>query len=158
MMYRYDSSLKKQEIQKMIGEPNVFSKKVKILLVVIFCVVGIAVAGIFTGVIHFAKVDESFTLTGSGTPPSYYTLVDGYYWELYLSKGDVVTIDASVNGGKIVNFEFEDVNYNEISSLCAENASSLHGKWTVTSSGKYTFGVWNTQNYREVTGHVKIDW
>jgi len=135
-------------------------KKWQITSVIIFCIALVVIAGFFTGVFQFDfdKIDESFTLNGDGTPPTEHTLIEVYYWELSLSKNDHVTIEGSVDAGKIVYFEFSDEYYNTVPSLCAENASSISGSWIVTSSGTYTFYVANSQNYREVTGRVKIDW
>ena len=135
-------------------------KKWQIISVIAFCITAVFIAGFFTGFfqLDFDMIDEDFTLTGDGTPPTEYTLIEVNYWEPYFSEGDYITIEGSVDDGKIADFLFYDTAGNPILSLCAENASSISRSWTVISSGTYTFAVWNSQNYMEVTGHVKIDW
>jgi len=163
VMDGYDSSLKKQEIQKMIGEPNVFSKKVKILLIVIFCIVGIVIAGIFTGVINFdsAIYDEDFRLTGDGTIPTDDTMIQYMSYQVETQGYVTLNIDLSVDDGKKVDiYCHEDMVINPfgLSGDHIENVSSYSGIYKTRSNGHQTVYVeiWNSNNYEEVTGHIKI--
>lgn len=163
--YRIENVL--YENLSMIGRDTIIKQKKTIQLVIILSlfISVILIAGMFSGIINLFPsqylFDEDFTLTGDGTIPTDDTLLEYMAYEIETEGYVVINIDLSVDDGKKVDIychEQMSFSFYGVSGEYIENVSSYSGSYETQSNANQIVYVeiWNSNNYKEVTGHIKI--
>jgi len=141
-------------------------KTIQVVLVVASMISIILIASMFSGIINLLPsqaplYDEDFKLTGDGTTPTDDTLIEYLTYEIETEGYQTINIDLSVDGGKKVDICIdEQMTYSLYGSpdRHVEGVSSYSGSYETGSNARQTISIeiWNSNNYEEVTGHIKI--
>jgi len=109
-----------------------------------------------------ALFDEDFRLTGTGVTPTDDTLIEHMVYEIETEGYVTINIDLTVEDGKKVDIYIDEqmtYSFYGMPDKHIEDVSSYSGSYETGSNANQivSIEIWNSNNYEEVTGHIRIE-